>query len=154
MASDPSGRDSPARIEVGGQRATFTEPGTVYVQDEHDFILIGVDRLWKDLTLYERSVNKSRGWHVWFGIAITIGITLVTADFKAMFGVSSELWFALFLVTGAIATWLLLASLFSFCVTWMKSELPTVDHLIDRIKRHGRPMRGQPPIESAGGERG
>ncbi len=147
MASDLSGRESPARIEVGGQRATFTHPGTVYVQDEHDFIVISVDRLWKDLTLHERAVSKSRWWQVCLGIVITIGITLVTTDFKARFGISSAQWFAMFTISGVIALALFIVSLVSFCVAWQKSGLPTIDTLIDRIKKHGKPMRGQPPIE-------
>ena len=123
-----------ANLSKSASSGQFAPPTTVAVAQIHgtgdqSLIVVPVDRL--TLILYENAdaLDSRRAWIAPLGIAITLVITLLTADFKDLW-VSPEMWKA-----GAI-----LSTIGS--VMWLAKELlglkkaKSIREIVQEIKDH------------------
>lgn len=68
-----------------------------------NIIRITEDKLRLKLSVYENSVVHSSDWLGALGIVVSIAMTLITAEFKNLLGLSSEVWCTIFVIALGIS---------------------------------------------------
>lgn len=74
----------------------LVEDTTIYANLSQEVIITTEDKIWKCLKIYLDKISRRNEWQTPLGIAITIGITLLTTDFKD-FIFKADTWTALFI---------------------------------------------------------
>lgn len=98
---------SPSEIEI-----QMTESPTVYTRsfvrtDDQDVLTTTASNAEVVLTRNWKRISDAHDWVAPLGTLLSIGLGLLTTDFVARFGVSAEVWKAVFMVGGAgSAVWL------------------------------------------------
>jgi hypothetical protein len=74
-----------------------------------EVVEITTDRLRIILSQHMTKIERQKDWQVALGLLLALSASLVTADFKTVFGVESGVWKSLFIL-GAVASgvWLLI----------------------------------------------
>jgi hypothetical protein len=79
-----------------------------------EVVEITTDRLRIILSEHINKIGKQKEWQAALGILVALSASLLTADFRATFGVEAGVWKSLFIVgAGASAIWLVIC-LFRF----------------------------------------
>ena len=100
----------------------------VHMNLGQETIVITEDKVWRTLTTHHQKMEARNAWIAPGGMLLTIIVTLLTTDFHSLFGLSKDVWQALFIM-GAIlsAIWLL------HCVA-KGFHAPTVDDVVQEMK--------------------
>ena len=100
----------------------------IHDNTSQEVLVITIDKLRLRLADHLTNVAKSHDWQAAFGVLLTLTVSLLTSGFKETFGVSAEIWRALFIV-GAILSF---AWLIKTLVQAFKTE--SLEVLIRKIK--------------------
>lgn len=94
---------------------------------DQSIIQITEDKLVIFLKEYVENVECRDKWIAPLGIALTVVVTLVTAEFRA-FVVSADTWRAIFIMSGILAlAWLVYA-------VWSMNKAMKIDDVMQKIK--------------------
>lgn len=74
-----------------------------------EVVEITTDRLRIILSQHIKRVERQKDWQVALGLVLSLSASLITADFKSIFGVEAGVWKAMYIL-GAVAAgvWLLI----------------------------------------------
>ena len=96
-----------------------------------DLIEITEDKLENILLKHLNKMNKVKGWQVPVTLFVTIVLVLLTSEFKTKFGITADVWQAVFILAAIISfIWSCRASYNSIVC----SKSSTINYLIDEIK--------------------
>jgi len=96
---------------------------THYVRDKSNIFTITEDKLRLKLDIFKKSIEHKSSLFGYFGIVITIGIALLTTNFK------SEFWKAIFFVVLVLMIFLFIKDFIFF----LKNK-KSIDEIIEDIK--------------------
>lgn len=104
---------------------------TIHQNIDQELIVINEDKLELILIKYEESKKRLHDWISPFGISITLLITWVTTNFKDAFGLSKDVWQAVFVIATVVIVVWLIYSIYVRC----KLKDRTIVSIIEQIKQ-------------------
>jgi hypothetical protein len=108
------------------------EGSTIHPNTAQNIIITTEDKIRNYLHEYSKALATRAQWVTPLGLLITIGATLLTANFKDTLGIKADIWAALFLLLLLASGIWLFVSLVRMLVFWKQASIET---LIKKIKK-------------------
>jgi hypothetical protein len=132
-------------------RKEVAERLTVHTNVTLEVVVTTVDKVRLCLMRNREHLAAKMAWAVPLGILLTLIATLVAADFRDVFGVKKESWWAVFFLAAVVAlVW------FAFSAgnaikfiwrDWRKGSFDSIDHIINELKAQTGPIDIRPASE-------
>ena len=130
---DDQGNGNTANLNTSGTSDDVIVIAQTDTNTETKIIKITEDKLINILQNHDNIWKKKGKWLTYFGIFITLLITIATANFKDIFDIKSHYWHASFVIALLIFGWLLICAAWSAIMLKLSGE-DSVEFLIAKIQ--------------------